>query len=177
MRDRRRYAPSRRALHWLMFLAVVLAFVFIEGRVWFERGTPARLAMVQAHFWTGLAILALMLPRLLLAFSRPAPPVMPRLPAWQAMPAKAVHLLLYAMLVAQPLLGLCTAWTDGKEILVPFTQVALPALLAPDEVLAGRLEDLHKLVGTAFYWVVGLHVAAALYHHFIRRDDTLRRMA
>ena len=163
---RPRYAPSRRALHWLMFLAVVAAFVFIEGRENFDRGTPARLAMVQAHFWTGLAILALMLPRLLLAFSRPAP----------AVPAKALHLLLYAMLVAQPLLGLFTAWTDGKDIFIPFTSVALPALMAPSETLAHQFEDLHELVGEAFYWVVGLHVLAALYHHFLRRDDTLRRM-
>ena len=175
--QRPRYAPSRRALHWLMFLGVVLAFVFIEGREWFERGTPARLAMVQAHFWVGIVLLALMLPRLLLAFSRPAPAVVPRLPAWQALPAKAVHLLLYAMLVVQPLLGLATAWTDGKEILLPFTQIVLPALLAPDAALASQLEDLHELLGTAFYYVVGLHVAAALWHHFVRRDDTLRRMA
>ncbi|WP_343212439.1 cytochrome b/b6 domain-containing protein [Arenimonas sp.] len=49
--------------------------------------------------------------------------------------------------------------------------------MAPDAALAARLEDLHELLGTAFYYVVGLHVAAALYHHFVRRDDTLRRMA
>ncbi|KFN45855.1 hypothetical protein N787_02605 [Arenimonas metalli CF5-1] len=88
-----------------------------------------------------------------------------------------MHLLLYAMLVVQPLLGLGTAWTDGKDILLPFTQIALPALLAPDAALAGQLEELHEWVGTAFYYVVGLHAAAALYHHFVRRDDTLRRMA
>ncbi|GAB2498691.1 cytochrome b [Arenimonas alkanexedens] len=176
MNNARRYAPSRRALHWLMFVGVVLAFIFIEGRVWFERGTPARLGMVQAHFWIGITLLALMLPRLLLAFSGPAPAVLPALPAWQALPAKAVHLLLYAMLVVQPLLGLATAWTDDKAILIPLTQIALPTLLAPNEALAGQIEDLHKLLGTAFYWVVGLHVAAALYHHFVRRDDTLRRM-
>ena len=173
---RPRYAPSRRALHWGIFVLMVLAYVFIEGRENFERGSAARLAMVQAHFWVGLAILALMLPRLLLAFSRPAPGVSPPLPAWQALPAKAMHLLLYAMLVAQPVLGLLTAWTDGKEIFLPFTQIALPALLAPDASLAHDFEDVHELVGTAFYWVVGVHVAAALYHHFFRRDDTLRRM-
>ena len=171
-----RYAPSRRALHWGIAVLMVLAYVFILGRENFERGSEARLAMVQAHFWIGLAILALMLPRLLLAFSRPAPAVKPPLPAWQALPAKAMHLLLYAMLVAQPALGLLTAWTDGKEVLVPFTQIVVPALLSPNEGLAHRFEDLHELIGTAFYWVVGLHVAAALYHHLIRRDDTLRRM-
>lgn len=173
---RPRYSPSRRALHWIIFVLIVLAFVFIEGRENFERGSAARLAMVQTHFWVGLAILALMLPRLLLVFSRPAPPVSPPLPAWQALPARATHLLLYAMLLAQPVLGLLTAWTDGKALLLPFTQVALPALLAPDAALANQFEDLHELLGTAFYWVVGLHVAAALYHHGIRRDDTLRRM-
>ena len=175
--DKPRYAPSRRALHWGIAVLMVLAYVFILGRENFERGSEARLAMVQAHFWIGLAILALMLPRLLLAFSRPAPAVSPPLPTWQAVPAKALHLLLYAMLIAQPLLGLFTAWTDGKEIFIPFTSVALPALMAESESLAHQFEDIHKLVGDAFYWVVGLHVLAALYHHFLRRDDTLRRMA
>ena len=55
-------------------------------------------------------------------------------------------------------------------------QIVVPALLSSNEGLAHRFEDLHELIGTAFYWVVGLHVAAALYHHFVRRDDTLRRM-
>lgn len=171
-----RYAASRRALHWGIAILMVLAYVFILGRENFERGSEARLAMVQAHFWIGISILALMLPRLLLFFSRPAPPVRPPLPAWQALPAKGVHLLLYVMLVAQPVLGLLTAWTDGKELLLPFTQIVVPPLVSANEALAHRFEDLHELIGNAFYWVVGLHVAATLYHHFIRRDDTLRRM-
>jgi cytochrome b561 len=171
-----RYSAARRRLHWLIFIAMVLVFVLIEFRGIFERGTAERAAMVQGHFWVGLAIFALMLPRLLLAFRQPAPPVQPPLPLWQAAPAKLIHLALYALLLVQPLLGLATAWVDGKQLLIPFTQVAIPALLAPDEALAHQLEDIHKLIGTAFYWLIGLHVAAALYHHFIRRDDTLRRM-
>jgi len=174
--SRSRYAGSRRLLHWSIAVAMVLVFVFIEFRGVFERGTAARTAMVQAHFWFGLGILALMLPRLLLAFSRPAPAIAPPLPAWQAVPAKLVHLLLYAMLVAQPLLGLFTAWYDGKELLLPFTSMPIPALVSPDKATAHDLEELHELVGTAFYWVVGLHVLGALFHHFVRRDDTLRRM-
>src|SRR3990167_9176058 len=101
-----RYSPSRRALHWAIAVLMVLAYVFILGRENFERGSDTRLAMVQTHFWIGLVILALMLPRLLLFFLRPAPAVRPPLPTWQAVPAKAIHLLLYAMLVAQPVLGL-----------------------------------------------------------------------
>lgn len=173
---RPRYAAPRRLLHWTIAIVLVLVFVFMEFRGAFERGTAARTAMVQAHFWFGLGILALMLPRLLLAFSRPAPAVTPALPAWQAWPAKAVHLLLYAMLVAQPLLGLFTAWYDGKDLLIPFTSMPIPALVVPDKAMAHTLEELHETLGEAFYWVVGVHVLGALYHHFIRRDDTLRRM-
>jgi hypothetical protein len=70
-----------------------------------------------------------------------------------------------------------TAWTDEKTLYLPFTDIALPALLAPNEALAHSLEDLHKTIGKVFYFVIGFHVLAALYHHFVRRDDTLRRMA
>lgn len=171
-----KYAPSRRALHWIIVLLMAAAFLLIEFRGEFERGSAGRTFMVQGHFWVGLAIFALMLPRLLLAVRRPAPAITPPLPAWQAVPAKGLHLLLYAMLVVQPLLGLATAWADGKQLLIPFTQVALPALIAANADLAHQLEDLHELVGTGFYWVVGLHVLATLYHHLVRRDDTLRRM-
>ena len=174
--DTPKYARSRRWLHWSIVVLMVAAYLLIEFRGVFERGTSGRVAMVQGHFWVGIAILALMLPRLLQAVRKPAPPVSPPLPAWQALPAKGVHLLLYAMLVVQPLLGIATAWTDGKSIFVPFTSIALPALLATDKDLAHQLEDIHVLVANAFYFVVGLHVLAALWHHFGRRDDTLRRM-
>lgn len=171
-----KYALSRRWLHWSIVVLMVAAYLLIEFRVVFDRGTAPRAAMVQGYFWVGIAILALMLPRLLLAIRKPAPPVSPPLPRWQAVPAKAAHVLLYAMLIVQPLLGIATAWADGKPILVPFTSIALPALLATDKELADQLEDIHKLVANGFYFVVGLHVLAALYHHFGRRDDTLRRM-
>ncbi len=174
--DRARYSPGLRRLHWLMAVLIALAYVFIEQRGIFERGTAERAAMMQTHFWLGLSVLVLVVWRLLLRHRDGAPPITPLLPAWQAWPAKALHLALYAFLVAMPVLGLLTAWTDGKVLLLPFTDIALPALLAPDEALGERLEELHGSIGEAFYWVIGLHVLAAAYHHYIRRDDTLRRM-
>ena len=54
--------------------------------------------------------------------------------------------------------------------------IALPALLAESEELAHTLEDLHGQIGEIFYWVIGFHMLAALYHHFVRKDDTLSRM-
>ena len=171
-----RYSPAQRRLHWLMFLLVAVAYLAIETRGNFERGSLTRTLAVQGHFWVGLVLLALALPRILLRLRRGAPPITPPLPAWQAWPARFLHLALYAFLLVQPVLGLMTVWTDGKQVMVPFTQAVLPALMAPDEALAHTLEDLHVTLGSLFYWVIGLHAAAALFHHFLRRDDTLTRM-
>lgn len=176
MSDSARYSPGQRRLHWLIAVLVALAYLFIEQRGLFERGTAARAAMVQSHFWIGITVLLLALWRLGLRARAAIPPITPALSTWQAAPAKLLHLALYAFLIVQPLLGLATAWTDGKAVLLPFTDIALPALLAADESLAHRLEDLHGSIGTIFYWVIGAHVLAALYHHFLRRDDTLKRM-
>ena len=171
-----RYAPSLRRLHWLMALLVLAAYLFIEQRGVFPRGSDGRAAMMQSHYWTGLLVFALVLWRLALRRRHGAPAITPALPAWQAWPARLLHLALYAFLVAMPVLGLLTAWTDGKTLFVPFTHVALPALVGEDEALAHQLEDLHGAIGEFFYWVIGAHVLAALYHHVVRRDDTLRRM-
>ena len=171
-----RYTRAQRTLHWTMAVLVLVAYVAIEQRGLFERGTLARTAMVQSHFWIGLTIFALAAWRLVLRKRLGAPPVTTALPAWQHWPATIIHVALYAFFLVMPLLGLATAWTDGKEIMVPLTGWALPALLAPDEALAHQLEDLHGTIGEAFYWVIGLHVVASAYHHWVRRDDTLKRM-
>ena len=172
----RRYSPGLRRLHWLMAVLILLAYLAIEQRGLFQRGTPGRAAMMQAHFWLGLSVLVFVAWRLALRLRHGAPAIHPALPVWQVVPAGLLHLLLYAFLIVMPVLGLLTAWTDGKALYLPFSHAALPALLAPDPVLAERLEDLHGTIGEFFYWVIGLHVLAALYHHFVRRDDTLRRM-
>ena len=136
-----RYSPGLRRLHWWMALLVALAYVFIEQRGLFERGTGERAAMMQAHYWMGLSVLLLVGWRLLLRRRDGVPPITPALPAWQAWPAKVLHVALYAFLLAMPVLGLLTAWTDGKTLLLPFTDIVVPALLAPDDVLGEQLEE------------------------------------
>lgn len=172
-----RYAPVLRRLHWLMAVLIALGYLAIEQRGLFERGTTARYAMVQSHFWIGLTIFVLAWWRLVQRRRFGAPAITPALPGWQAGIGTLMHVLLYAFFVAMPIMGLATAWLDGKSVFLPFTDIALPALLAPDEAWAKTMEDLHGQVGEIFYWIIGFHVVAAIYHHFIRRDDTLRRMA
>ena len=176
MFEKARYTASLRRLHWLMAVMIALAYVAIEQRNLFERGTPERFAMVQSHFWLGIGIFVLAWVRLQQRLKYGAPRITPGLPAWQNGISHIMHVALYAFFIVMPVLGLLTAWTDGKAILIPFTDIALPALLAENKDLAHQLENLHHDIGEIFYWVIGFHIVAALYHHFIRKDDTLVRM-
>jgi len=174
--DRPRYAPVLRRLHWLMALLVLAAYLLVEQRDLFPRGSTGRAAMMQGHFWAGITVFVLVWWRLVARRRFGAPPVTPPLDRATALAAKLLHLALYAFFIVMPLLGLATAWSDGKQVMIPFTGIALPALLQEDKPLAHSLEDLHGSIGQAFYWVIGLHVLAALWHHGFRRDDTLKRM-
>lgn len=177
MADGNRYAPALRRLHWLMAVLIALGYLAIEQRGFFARGTTARYAVVQSHYWIGLTVFVLAWWRLAHRRRFGAPAITPALPGWQAGIGTLMHVLLYAFFIAMPVMGLATAWLDGKSVFLPFTDIGLPALLAPDEHWAKTMEDLHGQVGEIFYWVIGFHVVAAIYHHFVRRDDTLRRMA
>ena len=171
-----RYRPALRHLHWLMAVLILFAYAAIEQRALFPRGSGLRAAVVQSHFWLGLTVFALALWRLALRRRMAVPPITPVLSKWHAALLRTMHVALYAFFLAMPLLGLATAWSDGKQVLVPLTDIALPALLPPDASLAHTLEDLHGRIGRAFYWVIGVHVLAAGWHHLVRRDDALRRM-
>jgi cytochrome b561 len=176
MADANRYAPVLRRLHWLMAVLIALGYLAIEQRGFFERGSTARYAMVQSHYWIGLTVFVLAWWRIAQRRRFGAPAITPALPGWQAGIGTLMHVLLYVFFIAMPIMGLATAWLDGKSVFLPFTEIALPALLAPDELLAKTMEDLHGQVGEIFYWIIGFHVVAAIYHHVVRRDDTLRRM-
>jgi cytochrome b561 len=86
------------------------------------------------------------------------------------------HLALYLFLLIQPILGIITLQVGAKPVTL-FGITLLPAFVAaPNRVLSHQLEHIHGTLGTVFYYVIGLHIAAALWHHFVRRDNTLQRM-
>ncbi len=172
-----KFSPTLRRLHWLMAVLIAVVYLAMEQRDLFPRGSSGRTAMVQSHFWLGLTVFALALWRVTQRLRSGAPPILPPLPRWQVSISKLMHLALYAFFFVMPVLGLATVWTDGKILYVPFTNIVVPALLAPNDALAHTLEDIHTTTATVFYYVIGFHILAGLYHHFVRRDNTLRRMA
>lgn len=171
-----RYPRGVRWLHWLGFVLVLIAYVSINARVLFEKGTPERLLMAESHFLAGVLVMALALPRILRRWAVAMPAVVPVPSLPERLLAMSVQAALYAFLIVEPLLGVVTRMAQGRDIGLPFTEYAIPAVIAADPALAATCERLHIGIGEAFYYVIGLHVLAALWHGMVRRDGVLRRM-
>lgn len=169
-----RYHSLSISLHWLTFLLLIAVYALIELRGIYPKGSDAREAMKAWHFMSGLIVFALVFLRLALRFAFKPPPVVPPLPAWQNLLAAGMHLALYAFLIVMSVLGWLTLSAQDKP--VPFFGLELPALVTPNKDLGEQFEEIHETIGTIGYYLIGLHVLAALFHHYFMKDNTLRRM-
>ena len=161
-------------LHWLMLVLIVAVYASMEFKSIFPKASAGREAMATWHYILGLSVFFLAWLRLLVRLGGSAPAIEPALPAWQAKIAKAVHWALYALMIALPLLGWMTLSAKGTS--VPFFGIELPALVGESRAQAKWLKEIHETLATAGYALIGLHAAAALYHHYLKRDNTLRLM-
>lgn len=168
-----RYSRPSVILHWLMLLIIVGVYATIELREFWPRGSLTREGLKSWHFMLGLTIFGLVWLRIVARFVWPSPAPLAE-PAWRKMIAKVTHLLLYVLMIAMPLAGWLILSAEGDPI--PYFGLELPPLTSPNEALAGQVEELHELGGTIGYWLIGLHAAASLFHHYILKDNLLRRM-
>ena len=171
-----RYTTKARWLHWIMALLVVLAYGLILCRSEFSRFSEYRVMVVQGHYLTGMLLLGLAFFRLAERRRHAPPAITPPLHNALHLASRLTHYLMYAFLFVQPILGMLTVLVEKGELPILFTGLSIPWPLPTSGRTAESFEDLHKLFASLFYYVVGLHIVAALWHHFIRKDDTLRRM-
>ena len=169
-----RYSGLRIGLHWAIALLIAAAYALIELREFYPKGSDPRELMKTLHFMLGLSILFLAMLRVAAALGSAKPAIVPAPPAWQHALAAATHGLLYLLMLGLPLLGWLLLSAAGKPI--PFFGLELPPLMGPDKATAKTLKELHELIGQLGYALIGLHTAAALYHHYLVKDNTLRRM-
>jgi cytochrome b561 len=97
------------------------------------------------------------------------------MPAIQQLAAHVNHWLLYALLIAQPFLGWIGTSAFPAPIVV-FGLFELPPIWPPDRPFSDRVLLVHSFVALAIATLVVMHIAAAIYHHFVRKDDVLVRM-
>jgi len=168
------YTGTAKALHWLIVLLLIAQFIFAWTMPHIGRNTPVT-TLISLHFTFGIIILAVAIVRLGWRLTHREPPPEDGLPPWQNLTAHIVHYLLYALLFVVPILGWINASWRGMP--VEMFGLELPKLLPTRAPGWNWTGDVHGLLANyAMLAMVGLHVAAALYHHFVRRDGVLKRM-
>jgi cytochrome b561 len=163
-----------RFLHWLTLFLIVAIFL-LAFSIDFATSRAQSVALTQLHRSFGVTVWVVMLGRLVWRqFSR-FPNWPPDMPQAMRFAAQWSEYALYALLLIQPILGLLQTNARGDRVDLFFLG-QLPALIGTDRPLSKQLLEVHETVGLLLLGLIALHVGAALYHHFWRRDDTLEAM-
>ena len=170
----RGYSSATKWLHWLILLLVLAQFGIA---ILMPDIGPKTLAgtLINLHFSLGILILIVMIIRLCNRLLHPVSLDMPGSPAWERWIAVATHRLFYLVLIVGPFLGWASASAHRLRVNV-FGIISLPGIAAPRAHWALTAGDVHIYMMWTLAVLIGLHAAAALYHHFLRNDGVLQRM-
>ncbi len=163
-----------RYLHWIM-AALLIGQVLLGRYANALERSPEKLNLMMWHKSIGISLLLLMLARLVWAWINPAPSPMPGTAAWVRSASRLSHAALYVLVITIPMSG----WLMNSAKNIPFRLFRLvpwPNLLKPDANLGRVFEFWHNQLVALLLVILCIHVAAALWHHFYRRDATLKRM-
>jgi cytochrome b561 len=172
--SRTRWGIVSQLLHWLF--AILLVVQVVLGLI--DRALPlgpARTAVIGTHKSLGITVLVLAMIRLLWRRANPVPdPLSDLKPKAQAL-ARFAQVMLYVLLFAIPLNGWLLASAHAYKI-TWFNLFPIPFLVSKNLPLFDVMDALHEALAILLGLIVALHVAAALRHHFVLKDETLRRM-
>lgn len=164
---------ATKSLHWVMALLILSAFTI----GWYMDFLPlgmAKLEWMSRHKSLGVTILTLTILRIVWRLCEPTPQALSPHKLERGA-AKLGHLGLYGVMIAMPLSGWMMSSAANFPVSV-FGLFTLPNLVGPDKELFETLRTVHWALSWTIVVLVGTHIAAALKHHFIDRDATLRRM-
>lgn len=169
-----RYTRTAQALHWLM--ALLLVGLVSLGLYMHELPlSPRKLQLYSYHKWAGVTAFLLVLARLAWRLAHRPPPLPPGTSRLVRLASSAGHGLLYLLMLAIPLSGWLMSSAKGFQT-VWFGLLPIPDLLGRDAALGETLRAVHEYLNLTLIVVALGHVAAALKHQFIDRDDLLARM-
>ena len=168
------YTPVARALHWLT-AAIVLVLIVVGVIIANTGDWPGKMVVYDLHKSTGIIVLPLVLFRLLYRLTQPPPPLPADIPPAQQLAAHANHWLLYALLIVQPIVGWIA--TSAYRAPIPvYWLFEMPPIWREDRAFSERMFTVHAIVATLLAIAATVHISAALYHHFVRKDEVLLRM-
>ncbi|WP_343728209.1 cytochrome b [Duganella sp.] len=170
-----RYTKIAMLLHWLVALLIIATFFLGLSMVAIPGFSPTKLKYFSWHKWMGVTVLLLAVLRVLWRVTHQPPPKLASIPDWQHKIAEGMHYLLYFLIFAVPISGYLYTYAAG----VPVVYLGLwqmPAPLAADPELKATLKTVHYVLTMTMAAAVVAHALAALKHHFVDRDVTLKRM-
>ncbi len=166
-----RHAPTTIALHWLTAILIVVLWIVGQTIDFVPRG-ELRIDYRSLHMLLGIILAVAIVVRVIWRIAKGG--MLPDLQrGWVRQASRATHLLLYALAISALALGILAAWTRGDSV---FNLFHIPKLYPDDRTTAHLIRDWHAWTANAIMIVAGLHSGAALLHHFVLRDATLRRM-
>jgi cytochrome b561 len=168
------YTRTAVSLHWAV-AALILSGLFMGWTMTEMAVSPQRVKVYNWHKWVGVTVLALATLRLLWRLTHRAPPLAPSIPPLQRFGAHAVHALLYVFMFAMPLTGWIYSNYSGYPV-VYLGKLPLPNLVDRDREMAAAWVQVHGNLAIGLVVLLALHVLAALFHQFVARDGTLKRM-
>jgi len=168
------YTPVAKGLHWLM--AVLILGLLALGMYMSDLPlSPQKLTLYSWHKWAGVTVFLLVWLRLAWRITHRPPALPETLSPLMRLAAHAGHAALYVLMIAIPLTGWLMSSAKGFQT-VWFGVLPIPDLLGRDRELGDLLQQVHKLLNLLLMLTLAGHVLAALWHHFVLKDDTLRRM-
>lgn len=168
----KRFGSITKVFHWLIFLLIIAQFYF----VWFlSEDSPLTGFYVMLHKSVGVTVFMLGILFLIwhIINVKPLPPETQ--PRWQHIVSKAVHHTLFTLIILMPIIGYLLTCADGKPINF-FGWFTIPCIISENEHLGSIMFTTHETLGYLVLILVGIHCLAALYHHFICKDNVLKRM-
>lgn len=170
------YEPVQRLLHWIMAAVILAAIAIGLYAVGLPKDDPSKGALFVIHKSLGMTALLLVVARIVLRILKGAPAYRAPLEPLMALGASAGHAALYVLMVCVPLGGYLMSSAADRPI--PFFGLfEFPRLAAPDKALAGTMDKAHVIGAWILIVVIAVHIGAALWHHWFKKDEVMARMA
>jgi cytochrome b561 len=169
-----KFGSITKLLHWLIAILFILQYYLVYRRPYFPKDAPEKLQYILLHKSVGVLVLCLALLMLIWrqVGNRPTMPPMNRLMHFVA---NATHVSLYFVMLFMPISGIWMSIFGGRAVSF-FGLFSLPMIVSKNEGLSQILYTAHLRCAYFVMAIVGLHLLAAFYHHFIKRDNVLTRM-
>ena len=169
------YSAVARTFHWITAALVLTMLPIGIAMATFDLGPEVEDPLYHIHRSIGALVLAIVPLRLAYRLFNPAPPLPSEMPALQQFAARFTHWALYVLLIVQPIIG----WIATSAYRAPtlfFWLFELPPIWPEDRPFSDAMFVVHRTLGITIAVLISIHIAAALYHHFVLKDRVLARM-